>query len=81
VIWKLRRVIVVSRAYAAFSLSVNGSEVEAGKTGPAEPTVNIQLKPWILANAGDTVELSYNQPDGPALDVTARIFYTSHPSP
>jgi len=76
--WKLRRVIVVSRAYAAFEMRKNGNIIETGKTGPAEPTVNIKIDPWIQLNFGDILNLDYDQPNGPPLDVTARIFYTSH---
>lgn len=79
--WKLRRIEVVSRGYSTFNLKLNGGIVKTGYTSPAESTVSLPIEPWVEMLPTDTIDLTYEQIDGPAIPVTGRIYYTEHVAP
>jgi hypothetical protein len=74
---KLRRVEVISRAYAEFYVEVNGTSIKYGKTSPTESTVSLPFEPWKDILNTQNVKVKYLQTDGPVVPIEARLYYTS----
>lgn len=75
-LWKLRRVEVVSRAYAEFKVTLDGDIIKEGKTSPNETTVSLPFDPWVSAVNPSEIKVVYDQTSGPAVPVTTRLYYT-----
>lgn len=79
--YRLRRVEVITRAFTSFSVLVNSERVKYGKTSASESTVSLPFEPWVAVGAGDIIQLLLDQPDGPDVSVTVRIYYTDNTTP
>jgi hypothetical protein len=73
--WRIVGVEVTSRAHATFRARVAGVDFCLGQTSAAQPTVALPLLGFEPAAAGQTVELEFDQAQGPATLVSARIRY------
>lgn len=77
--WRLRRYRFVSRAYATFRATIDGTEFESGKTSPTNPDLGDNILIWAIATEGQVIEVEFDQPTGPGNPITeteARLYYT-----
>lgn len=76
--WRVRKFEITSRAYAVWSLKKGATVIKTGVTSPAQSFISVPLEPWVEITTDDDVSVSYDQAEGPAVTVYARVIYTEH---
>lgn len=75
-VWRLRRVELISRAYAVWQVKIGSTVLHVAKTGPAESNIFIPIEPWEQVAAPNALTVTYEQDTGPSVPIEARAIYT-----
>ena len=74
--WRLRLLQAQCRAFGYFKIIVNSVTVAKSNSGPASENQEFMWSPFFVANAGENVEIWYNQGAGPIVDLSCFLFVT-----